>query len=230
MRPETSCMCPYIRPISTQTKFVILMHPMEFKKIKNGTGVLAHLMLSNSEIIIDVDFTDNRRVNELLDLEDNECFILYPGKTSLNLSRPSSAARLGAPENKRTIFILDATWPCAKKMLKLSSNLQNVPFVSFTNDQKSKFTIKQQPNELCLSTIESIKKVIDDLNRLEIESVNTGSFLRPFEKMIEYQIECVKNPNNKNHSYKKKTSMREREYYKTGAQRALFYDKENFDA
>ncbi len=74
-----------------------------------------------------------------------------------------------------------------------------------------------------MSTIESIKKVIEDLNRLGVEEADTSSFLRPFEKMIEYQIECVKSPfNNNNHSSKKKNKMREREYYKEGGQGPSF--------
>ncbi|MCO4755653.1 MAG: DTW domain-containing protein, partial [Bacteriovoracaceae bacterium] len=135
-----------------------------------------------------------------------------------------------APGKERVFFILDATWPCAKKMIKLSTNLHKLPFVSFENTQKSNFSIKQQPHELCLSTIESVKKVIEDLNELGLEKTKTQNFLRPFEKMVEYQIECILNPNNKNHDSSKEGVVRKKEFYKTNAQRALFYEKENFDS
>ncbi len=71
---------PLCSPVHTQTKFVILMHPMEFKKIKNGTGVLSHLMLSNSEIIIDVDFSKNDRVNECLSVKRMSLLFFIPAK------------------------------------------------------------------------------------------------------------------------------------------------------
>ncbi len=61
----------------------------------------------------------------MLECEENESFILYPGKSSVNLSEPASA-QLARTNKNRVIFILDATWPCAKKMLKLSKNLQKL--------------------------------------------------------------------------------------------------------
>ena len=227
MRPTSSCMCKFTSPIKTDTRFVILVHPMEFKKVKNGTGILTHLQLTNSEVIVDLDFSQNKRVNHLLNDASFECFILYPGNNSINVSNAESKKRFQS-NKQRVVFILDATWPCAKKMIKLSHNLHDVPFISFDNDQKSGFAIKQQPHELCLSTIESVKKVIDDFNVLGIESVATDEFLRPFEKMVEYQIECVLNPDNKNHHVTKNNKVRDREHYKKNPQRSLFFNKENF--
>ena len=100
--------------------------------------------------------------------------------------------------NNPHIFILDGTWPCARKMLKLSKNLQNLKRVSFDNKIKSKFIIKQQPESLCLSTIESVYTVLNLLKKV-VEQCETKDFLIPFEKMIEYQVECILNPNNKSY-------------------------------
>ena len=55
-RPKSSCMCSHIHEIETNTKFIILMHPKEFKKTKNGTGRLTHLSLPNSHLFIGIDF------------------------------------------------------------------------------------------------------------------------------------------------------------------------------
>ena len=220
-------MCPYICPISTNTKFVILIHPMEFKKIKNGTGVLTKLQLKNSEIVVGLEFTSSKRVNELVEDRNNECYILYPGEDSINISRCETSERFSS-HKQRVVFILDATWPCAKKMMKLSKNLQDLPFISFENNKKSEFSIKQQPHELCLSTIESVQLLLDEFNRLEIESVDTNSFLGPFKKMVEYQVACVLNPNNNNHHRAERKTIRKKEFYKTNPQRALFFDKSNF--
>ena len=59
------------------------MHPKEAYKQKTGTGRLACLSLIDSEIIIDVDFTNNKRLNALL--ADSQYFpiILYPGNDAI---------------------------------------------------------------------------------------------------------------------------------------------------
>ena len=91
MRPSSACICKYISPILTETRFIILMHPKEYIKEKNGTGHMTRLQLENSEIIVGVDFTNNNRVNEILAKEKNSSFLLYPGKDKFNLSLKKSS-------------------------------------------------------------------------------------------------------------------------------------------
>jgi len=86
MRPSSACICKHISPLQTKTRFIILMHPKEYKKEKNGTGRMTKLQLENSEIIVGVDFTNNKRVNEILTKGNNASFLLYPGKDNFNLS------------------------------------------------------------------------------------------------------------------------------------------------
>jgi len=196
------------------------MHPKEYKKEKNGTGHMTKLQLKNSEIIVGVDFTNNKRVNELLAEENSSSFLLYPGKDSFNLSARNASEVNSFMGNNANLFIIDGTWPCARKMLKLSTNLQKLKRVSFDNTIKSKFIIKQQPKSLCLSTIESVYTVLNLLKKGELEQCDTKGFLIPFEKMIEHQLEYILNPNSKNYCstgnkeispkniYKKKTDRR----------------------
>ena len=86
MRPSITCICKHISPFQTKTRFIILMHPKEYKKEKNGTGHMTKLQLENSEIIVGVDFTNNNRVNEILSKIESCFFLLYPGKDSFYLS------------------------------------------------------------------------------------------------------------------------------------------------
>ena len=225
MRPSSTCICKHISPVLTKTRFIILMHPKEYKKEKNGTGHMTTLQLENSEIIVGVDFTNNNRVNELLTKENSSSFLLYPGKDNFNLSvRKSSELRPFMGENPN-LFILDGTWPCARKMLKLSKNLQQLKRVSFDNEIKSKFIFKQQPEPLCLSTIESVYTVINLLKEGALEQCDTKDFLLPFEKMIEYQVEYILNPNI--NSYRPSTTgkVTPRDRYKKKTQRNTVFEK-----
>ncbi|SOS52671.1 conserved hypothetical protein [Tenacibaculum dicentrarchi] len=219
MMPSSSCICKYINRSQTKTRFIILMHPKEYKKERNGTGRMTNLQLENSEIIVGVDFTNNKRVNEILTEEKNSSFLLYPGEDTFNLSIRESSDIISFMGDNPHIFILDGTWPCARKMLKLSKNLQKLKRVSFDNKIKSKFTIKQQPAPLCLSTIESVYTVLNLLNQSNLEQCNTKDFLIPFEKMIDHQIKCMVDTNNK--------ELIPKNVYKKNMERSIIFEQEN---
>ena len=71
-----------------------------------------------------------------------------------NLSPPNSAG------GRLLVFILDATWSGARKMLKLSPSLQRLPRVMFTPTAPSRYVIKQQPQDGCLSTLEACHELL----------------------------------------------------------------------
>jgi DTW domain-containing protein YfiP len=201
------------------------MHPKEYKKEKNGTGHMTKLQLENSEIIVGVDFTNNNRVNEILTKEKSSSFLLYPGIDNFNLSKRKSSEINAFMGDNPCIFILDGTWPCARKMLKQSKNLQRLKRVSFDNKIQSKFIIKQQPESLCLSTIESVYTVLNLLND-GVEQCDTKDFLVPFEKMIEYQLECIQNPNNNNYRPSTKKEILPKTMYKKKAERNIIFEQD----
>ena len=227
MSPKSTCICKHIRPFQTKTRFIILMHPKEYKKEKNGTGHMTKLQLENSEIIVGVDFTNNNRVNEILTKEKSCSFLLYPGKDNFNLSIRKSSEINSFMGNNPHIFLLDGTWPCARKMLKLSKNLQKLNRVSFDNKIKSKFIIKQQPESLCLSTIESVYTVLNLLKEGDLEQCETKGFLIPFEKMIEYQLEYMLNPNNKNYRSTANSEIIAKNMYKKNTERSIIFEQES---
>jgi len=194
-RPKSSCICEFIvNPIKTQTKFVILMHPKEFRKTKNGTGHMTNNSLENCELHVGIDFTNHKRVNELLNNKDYEPYVLYPDTNSIKLNTQKLPS-----QKKSLVFIIDSTWPCSKKMLRLSKNLQNLRKISFEHDKSSQFKIKTQPNQYCLSTIESTLCVLEQLNFHENENIPSKSlenFLIPFKKMVDYQVKYAFDENN----------------------------------
>ena len=227
MRPSSTCICKHIRSFQTKTRFIILMHPKEYKKEKNGTGLMTKLQLENSEIIVGVDFTNNKRVNEIIAKENCRSFLLYPGKNNFNLSVRKRTEIYSFMGNTPYIFLLDGTWPCARKMLKLSKNLQKLERVSFDNKIKSKFIIKQQPESLCLSTIESVYTVINLLNKSGLEKCDTTDFLIPFEKMNDFQLEYMINPNSKNYRSTASNELSPKNMYKVNPQRSVIFEQEN---
>lgn len=192
-RPKSSCMCDYVNAIETKTQFVILMHPKEFRKTKNGTGRFTHNSLPNSLLFIGIDFNHHTEINKIINDSCNNCFVLYPDINSIKLNE----VNIQAEGKNNIIFIIDSTWPCSKKILAVSKNINMLPKISFEHTKSSEFKIKTQPNKYCLSTIESTVCVLELLTEHKIENIEKEQFekfLQPFNEMVNYQINCVTKP------------------------------------
>lgn len=217
-----TCLCQKIKPFDTQSRFVILTHPMEHKKEKVGTGRFSHLILKNSEIIVDVGFDQNKRFQEVLNNPDYQTFMLYPGFETLDLGTDGLKTKV---TKKLQFIVIDGTWPCAKKMVKLTTSLHNVPRVSFTSDRVSEFKVKHQPLPGCLSTVESLHQVLLDLNRMEIESTAPfhDNLMDVFKHTVDQQIELASDPSKQGYRKKPFRAPEDRKISKKWDQRLLFF-------
>ncbi len=192
--PQSLCWCASIQPMATRTRFVFLMHPKEFKREKAGTGRLTHLCLPNSEIHMGIGFDDHEAVQALINDQKNFAVLLYPGETARNLSNGDlQAADLGG--RTLVVFLLDATWACARKMLRLSPILQRLPRIMFTPSAPSRYVIKQQPQAGCLSTLEATHELLVTLERAGLDHyAQPTQLLGLFARMQEFQIKCARDP------------------------------------
>jgi len=158
------------------------MHPKEAKKTKNGSGRITHLALPGSELHVGVDFRGHRRVEELLADPGNDCRLLYPASAS------APPAPAGPPRScDLVLFVLDGTWPCAKKMMRLSTNLHALPRLPLDVREPSAFVIKHQPDRFCLATIEAVDLALRTLaaaGREAWDEAASERLLRPFHRMI----------------------------------------------
>lgn len=178
----------------TRTRFIFLMHPKEFKREKAGTGRLTHLCLPTSEIHMGTDFDQHPEVQALLRDPRLHVVLLYPGSEALNLSQGElTSATLG--ERCLVVLLLDATWACARKMLRLSPTLQALPRIMFTPQALSRFVIKQQPQAGCLSTLEATHETLLALSRCGLDTYpEPTQLLDLFARMQQHQIDCALDP------------------------------------
>ncbi len=192
--PKKLCWCSSILPQETETRFVFLMHPMEFKRIKAGTGRFTHLSLSNSEIHVGIGFDENAAVQKLLRDPAYLPVLLYPGKDAFNLSNAASLP-FSLEGKSLLVFLLDATWACAKKMLTLNPSLMSLPRISFNPELRSRYVIKKQPREYCLSTLEAVHELLLILERLGADSYpHPERMLHLFKRMQDFQLRCAEDP------------------------------------
>lgn len=223
-RPLSHCLCTIIRSFETRTRFVILMHPQEAKKIRNGTGRLAHLALSNSEIFIGLDFSTHPNVQDLLADERYNPFILYPGITSKDISR-YDPEQLSENGKIPLVFVIDGTWKSAKKMMQMSQNLHDLPRISILPNEPSRFLIKQQPNRLCLSTIESIFSLLFEFENKGLENLDGRhkNLLDILDQMVKIQMTHINNPTGRSYRKKAGTSPRDKVFSKKPHKVSPFY-------
>ena len=180
------------------------MHPKEAYKQKTGTGRLTHLTLIDSEIIIDTTFDNNARAQKLINDPSYYSMVLYPGDDAQYTE--SSNFKSTLKDKKLLIFLIDATWSIARKMMSQSPSLQRLPKLSFSKEYRSIFDIKTQPADFCLSTIESSYYLIKELQAAGVceREIDPESLITIFKKMIIFQKNAVKHERNPRTKARKK--------------------------
>jgi len=196
-RPKASCMCPVEPPMETRSRIVLLMHPKEYRRQKTGTGRLACLNLAKAEMIPGIAFDENPRFRALADDPANYPVLLYPGPGAINLRSADFAggtagerfaALLG--DRRLVVFLIDSTWRCSHAVLRESPGLLRLPRMEFQPRELSRWVIKRQPHDYCLSTIESIHELLISLEAAGLDSYpDKERLLRVFADMQAYQIE-----------------------------------------
>jgi DTW domain-containing protein YfiP len=198
--PQPVCWCASLRPMRTTTRFLFLMHPKEYKQEKAGTGRLTHLCLANSSLHMGTDIAEGGAAEDILSDEKYHPVLLYPGKEALNLSEPGDGTCLadrvlGMKGKTLLVVIIDATWSGARKMLRLSPRLQSLPRVMFTPKEPSRYVIKRQPQDGCLSTLEATHELLTVLEERGLDRYpDREQLLTVFQRMQDHQIQCASDP------------------------------------
>jgi DTW domain-containing protein len=170
------------------------MHPREFKYKKAGTGRFTHLCLKNSEIHMGVCFDKHKAVQERMSDPRFFPMLLYPGPASAALSEQ----RFGETElrdRRLLVILLDATWHNAKKIFEGSQTLQKLPQLRIAPEEKSRYVIKKQPHDWCLSTIEAAHELMKALEKARLDTYDRPhQMLDLFSRMQKYQIDAMQDP------------------------------------
>lgn len=170
-------------------KFVFLTHPKEYRRQKTGTGNLAKASLVGSEVIVGVDFQKNARLTALLSDKKYIPLLLYPSEDADSLG--SSGLLQSLAGKIPLIIIIDGTWSCAKKIVRLNTALfSTIKHLRFTGVYNSIFTIKHEPREDYISTIESCYYLIKEAQAVGVVNtkVDPSPLMRVFKAMVRGQL------------------------------------------
>jgi DTW domain-containing protein YfiP len=184
-RPLPVCYCSALMQVTNKTKVLIIQHPLEQKHPFN-TGRMAHLCLSNSELIVAEKLSESKLARIL----NTSSTLLYPSlawlpNTSEIIPQTQASTNL---LNIQQLIVIDATWNKSKKILHLHPILQKLTRLHLKGNLSSNYQIRKTTVSNGLSTLESIVKA---LNYIE---PNGGfeAMLQPFDMMIDLQCRWKK--------------------------------------
>lgn len=192
LQPRFGCFCADLKPFDPGLRFVILTHPIEMKR-RIATGRMTHLCLEGSRFIVGHDYSHHPEVDALIADPRNHCVILYPGRSSVNLSQRTPAERHAVfPAGKTPVlFVIDGTWATARQTARQSRNLMSLPRICFTPPGPSNFRVRKQPAPECYSTIEAVHHTIELLGGVrgfDVDSRRHDALLEVFDGMVERQL------------------------------------------
>ncbi len=139
------CLCAAIPTIVTRTRVVIVRHHLERWRSSNS-GRLAHLALSNSEIV-DHGGKDGLAVLPPLD----GAWLVFPE------GPPVTAAPMPPP---RQLIVLDATWSQARRMYRKLAGLRGLPMLRLPDAPMPTARLRESPAPGMVSTIEAIARAL----------------------------------------------------------------------
>jgi DTW domain-containing protein YfiP len=203
------CYCTDIQKFDSDTKFVILIHPIELKR-RIASGRMSHLCLNNSNLITTSEhrghnYNENKEVNKILNDPGYYSVLLYPGTTAVNLTQLSQSERYTlTPKGKKlAVFVVDGTWNTARKTVYHSANLKILPRICFTPPRASQFRVRKQPHPDCFSTLEAIHHTIELVGDSAAIDRRHDHLLYVFNRMVERQLTFVQSRSCRHRRYNK---------------------------
>jgi DTW domain-containing protein YfiP len=161
LRPQSGCICAWIRPIATAVEVVILQHPREVARAK-GTARLLHLSLAHSRLVVGEAFAQA----ELQGLLSGSSapgttltLLLYPptpfDSTPGLLAPPVLVADVLHEPALLRLIVLDGSWRESRKLLYLNPLLQALPRLTLRAPPPSRYLIRKAQRSHQLSTLEA---------------------------------------------------------------------------
>ncbi|RYX97638.1 MAG: DTW domain-containing protein [Comamonadaceae bacterium] len=159
LRPQSACICQWVRPTAHDVEVVILQHPLEVNEAK-GSGYLLHLGLPKSRLLAGEVFdADTLFAADPSGAQPRRNLLLYPETPLAACEAPRDIL---TPEDLQNLaglrlIVLDATWRKSRKMLRLNPWLEKLPRLALApeNLPGSRYLIRKAHKSGQLSTYEA---------------------------------------------------------------------------
>ena len=175
LRPESHCLCALIPSLSCRTRLVVLQHPSESRHALN-TARLAVLGLEGARRIVGQFFSPEDWAEP-----GYAPRLLFPGPHAEVLHPGYGQTR----DQPIQLIVPDGTWGHARKLLHINPELAALPRVMLPPGLTTRYRVRHADIPGALSTIEAVTHA---LNAIE-SPMRVDALLRPFEALIDGQIE-----------------------------------------
>ena len=153
------CICPFKKTVQTDSAFLLLMYDDEILKPSN-TGRLIADIVPDTFAYIWSRTESNKEMLALLQNPQWQPIVIFPAE----YSQPERVicAEKNSIGNKKPLFILlDGSWAQAKKMFRKSPYLDNLPVLSFSPENISRYLVRKAVKDNQLATAEVAALALD---------------------------------------------------------------------
>jgi len=184
-RPTVVCWCSALPevPVMTESRIVILQHPAEEKRCLRTVPMLQRGLAINKCLIFKGKKFPEYKYKELFEiLYSPNSVLLYPSKDSIDLNRFPKVSEVKVPYN---IVLIDGTWPQAKGIFNNTHALHTIKQAKLVHTQTSRYVIRTQPTDGCLSTLETAVEALSILENKDYQEL----LLRPLKALCDFQLD-----------------------------------------
>lgn len=149
---EADCLCPYLRPITTISRLVLVMHHRELAK-PTSTGPLALAALPNSEHHLH-GLRDRPLDLTHLHTSERRLLVLFPSEKAV----PLSPELIQADPRPVSLIVPDGNWRQARRIPQRVPGLPQLPTVTLPAGGPSRWGVRNEPTPEGLATFEAIAR------------------------------------------------------------------------
>lgn len=167
----------------------MLQHPDEKNKAI-GTASIIALSLKNAHVISSVAILESEVNKRLAEMSCKQPLLVYPkalnnkAKHYVHDYEKDHSISKHLKNTYDSIILLDGTWRNTRELLLCNAWIKSLPTLQLNNAGESQYRIRQAHTPGALATVEAASKVLELLDPV----FQPEKLLRPFEKMIEFQI------------------------------------------
>lgn len=170
--PVINCICNSVKKVNTKAKLWILSTEREFYRPSNTARILK---LANPEATEIFHWERSNSPKELIEKIESgiyDVYLLFPQEECNTVPNFGGKGISKIP----AFILLDGTWKEAKKIVRKSEYLKDIPTITLKVDFKSKYTLRKGVFDGNLCTMEAAIEVIKLNKELEQARVLTEDF------------------------------------------------------